>query len=200
MQTEILLYDAFDEMDAIGPYETLASGGFDVKLVTHGPADRVVGGQGLIVVPHGELSERPELLIVPGATWTARNPDRGAWAEVQRGVLPPLIAERYAAGSTVASVCTGAFILAASGVLDGRPAVTHREDLDDLEQTAVSQVVRDARVVDNGDVLTSGGVTAGLDLALWLVEREKGPDALARAQNHIEHSRAGRLWRAGKLQ
>jgi transcriptional regulator GlxA family with amidase domain len=197
MQTEILLYDAFDEMDAVGPYETLASGGFDVALVTHGPADRVEGGQGLIVVPHRELSERPELLIVPGSTWTARNPDRGAWAEVQRGVLPPVIAERKAAGSTVASVCTGAFLLAAAGLLDGRPAVTHREDLDDLEKTAVGQVIRDARVVDDGDILTSGGVTAGLDLALWLIEREKGPDALARAVNHIEHSRVGRLWRAG---
>jgi transcriptional regulator GlxA family with amidase domain len=196
MQTEILLYDAFDEMDAVGPYETLVSGGFDVALVTNGPADRVEGGQGLVVVPHRELSERPELLIVPGGSWTARNPDRGAWAEVQRGVLPPVIAARHAAGSTVASVCTGAFLLEAAGLLDGRPAVTHREDLDDLEKTG-ARVIRDARVVDDGDVLTSGGVTAGLDLALWLIEREKGPEALARAENHIEHSRAGRLWRAG---
>jgi transcriptional regulator GlxA family with amidase domain len=194
MRTEILIYDGIDELDALGPYEVLAEGGFEVTLVTHPAMDRVTTARGAIVVPHGQLSDRAELLVVPGGGWTKR-PPKGAWAEVQRGVLPPVIAQRHAAGARIASVCTGAFLLAAGGLLDGCPAVTHWKDVDELEAMGI-RVIRDARVVDDGDIVTAGGVTSGLDLALWIVEQQKGRETAADVAAEIEHRRDERIRRA----
>jgi transcriptional regulator GlxA family with amidase domain len=194
MRTEILIYDGFDELDVFGPFEVLAGAGFDVALVTHPATDRVATARQVTVVPHRELSDRAELLVVPGGGWTGRRP-KGAWAEVQRGVLPPVIAQRHAAGTRIAAVCTGAFLLAAAGLLDGRPAITHSRALDDLEAMGI-RVVRDARVVDDGDIITAGGVTSGLDLALWIIEQEKGREAAADVAAEIEHRRDERIWRA----
>jgi transcriptional regulator GlxA family with amidase domain len=109
---------------------------------------------------------------------------------VQRGVLPAAIAERHAAGTRIGGVCTGAMLMAASGMLRGRPAVTHRSALDDLRQYG-AEVHPDARVVDDGDVLTSGGVTSGIDLALRLIELEHGRDAALREAGRIEHDYRG---------
>jgi transcriptional regulator GlxA family with amidase domain len=194
MRTEILIYDGIDELDAFGPYEVLAEAAFDVALVTHPATDRIVTARGAIVVPDRELSDRAELLVVPGSGWT-RRPPKGAWVEVQRGVLPQAIAQRHAAGTRIASVCTGAFLVAAGGLLDGRPAITHWKDVDDLEAMGI-RVIRDARVVDDGDIITAGGVTSGLDLALWIVEQEKGREAAADVAAEIEHRRDHRIWRA----
>jgi transcriptional regulator GlxA family with amidase domain len=196
IHTEILLYDHFEELDAIGPYEALAKSGFDVALVTAEPADRIEAANGMVVVPHRMLSEDVELLVVPGGPFTGRGP-RGAWAELQRGVLPPIIAARHAAGATVASVCTGAFLLAAAGLLDGRPATTHWEDLDDLEQTAAT-VIRDVRVVDDGDIVTAAGVSAGIDMGLWLAEKHMGAEVAERAAAVMEYRRDNRVWRASE--
>jgi transcriptional regulator GlxA family with amidase domain len=194
MRTEILIYDGFDELDAFGPYEVLAEAGFDVALVTHPATDRIATARGAIVVPHRELSDRPGLLVIPGGGYTLR-PPKGAWAEIQRGVLPPAIAQRHAAGTRIAAVCTGAFLVAAGGLLDGRPAITHWKDVDALEAMGI-RVIRDARVVDDGDIITAGGVTSGLDLALWIVEQEKGRAAAADVAAEIEHRRDERIWRA----
>jgi transcriptional regulator GlxA family with amidase domain len=197
LHTEILIYDHFEELDALGPYEVLAKSGFDVALVAAEPADRIEAANGMIGVPHRQLSERVELLIVPGGPWTKRLP-RGTWAEAQRGVLPPIIAARHAGGATVASVCTGAFLLAAAGLLDGRPATTHHEDHDDLEGTA-APLVRDARVVDDGDIITAAGVTSGIDMALWLAEKHMGAEVADRAAESIEHHRDAKVWRATEV-
>jgi transcriptional regulator GlxA family with amidase domain len=194
IHTEVLVYDHFEELDALGPYNVLVKSGFDVALVTAEPTDRIEAAQGTTVVPHRELSEHVELLVVPGGPWTKR-PPRGTWAEVQRGVLPPIIAARHANGATVASVCTGAFLLAAGGLLDGRPATTHHDDLDDLEGTA-AQVIRDARVVDDGDIITAAGVTSGIDMGLWLAERHMGAEVADRVTADLEHRRDGKVWRA----
>jgi transcriptional regulator GlxA family with amidase domain len=194
MQTEILLYDHFEELDALGPYSVLVKSGFDVALVTAEPTDRIEAADGTIVAPHRGLGESVELLIVPGGPWTKRGP-RGTWAEVQRGVLPPIIAARHAGGATVASVCTGAFLLAAGGLLDGRPATTHHDDFDDLEGTA-APVIRDARVVDDGDIITAGGVTSGIDMGLWLAEKHMAAEVADRTAETLEHLRDTRVWRA----
>ena len=188
MNIEILLFDGFDELDGIGPWEVLAGAaaerdGAEVALVTLDGAARVRAAHGLELAPHRALSERVDVLVVPGGGWSDRAP-QGAWAEVQRGELPPAIAARHAAGATVASVCTGALLLAAGGLLDGRPATTHHTALDDLAGYGV-RVVRD-RVVDDGDVLTAAGVTSGLDLALHLVGRLFGPELAAARAAEIE--------------
>jgi transcriptional regulator GlxA family with amidase domain len=194
LDVEILLFDGFDELDAVGPYEVLANGareGADlaVSLVTHEPAETVTAGHGLAVVPQGTLGD-PDLLVVPGGGWTT---DGGVRAVVEDGTLPEVVAAHHGDGVTIASVCTGAMVLAAGGVLDGRPATTHHVAREDLAAVADSV---DARVVDDGDVVTAGGVTAGIDLALWLLEREFGAEVADAVADTLEHDRSEDVHRA----
>jgi transcriptional regulator GlxA family with amidase domain len=170
LDIEIVLFEGFDELDAVGPYEVLENGarvGADltVGLVTLEPTETVTASHGLRVEPDGVLGD-PDLLIVPGGGWS----DGGGVRDVvDEGTLPSVVADAHEAGTTVASVCTGAMILATGGVLDGRPATTHRSAIGPLAEYTETL---DARVVDDGDVLTAGGVTSGIDLALHLLARE----------------------------
>lgn len=191
MRAEILLYEGFEELDAFGPFEVLAVAAFEPSLVTLAAAERVTGAHNVTVVPHAGLGERPEPLVVPGGGWAARH-DRGAWGEAQRDTLPRAIAARHAAGTTLAGVCTGTMLIASAGLLAGRPAVTHRSALDDLA-AAGAEVIAGARVLDDGEILTAGGVTAGIDLALRLVERRDGVGAAERAAEAIEYRRDERV-------
>jgi len=190
MNVAIVIYDGFDELDAIGPYEVFenaARAGADctTALRTVGEPDTVEASHGLRVEPDGRLADaNPELLIVPGGGWNDRG-GAGAWAEAERGAIPDAVAAAHDAGTTVAGVCTGGMLLARAGVTDGRPAVTHRGALADLRATPAEVV--EARVVDDGDILTAGGVTSGLDLAVHLVEREFGADVADTVQAEMEY-------------
>jgi transcriptional regulator GlxA family with amidase domain len=128
------------------------------------------------------------VLLVPGGGWFDRTPD-GAWAQAQRGDIPAAIAARHAAGTTVASVCTGALLLAAAGILDGRRATTNPGALDDLRARGTIDVIA-ARVVDDGDILTAGAPACGLDLALHLVERIGGPELAEAAARELQYERS----------
>lgn len=196
MKIAIVVYDGFDELDAIGPYEVLRNAGqAEVMLVTLVEAASVTGSHGLEVVPQGTLlGDGPfELVIVPGGGWNDRAP-AGAYAEARRGELPAAVRRLHDEGTTVASVCTGAMLLSTAGLLGGRPATTHHGALEEL-RSAGAEVI-DARVVDDGDLLSCGGVTSGIDLALWLVEREWGSDVADRVAAEMEHGRAGSVWRS----
>ena len=105
----------------------------------------------------------------PAAGWAARDV-AGAWGEVQRGDLLPLLVQARRSTPLVAGVCTGTMLLAHAGLVGSRRASTHHTAWDDLQLLGAT-LVRD-RVVDEGDLVTSGGVTSGIDLALWLLERE----------------------------
>ena len=188
-QIQVLIYDGFDELDAIAPFEILAAAGFLVKLVTLAQTETVRAAHGICVHPHGVLGDAPDLLVVPGGGWVSRAP-LGAWAETRKGLLPAAIAERHEAGSTVAGVCSGVMLMAASGMLHGRPAVTHRGALEDLRASG-AEVHPNVRVVDDGDVLTAGGVTSAIDLALHIVEREYGPGAASAGAQRIEYAHRG---------
>jgi transcriptional regulator GlxA family with amidase domain len=191
---EILMFNGVDELDVVAPFEILMSTGYPVELVTVEACAEVTGAHGMTLTPDGVLGQ-PDLLIVTGGRWASKAPE-SAWGEVRRGVIPAAIAERHAAGSRIAGVCTGAMLIAASGILGGRPAVTHRSALDDLRGFGV-EVHPDARVVDDGDVLTSGGVTSGIDLALHLIELDRGRDAALREAARIEHDFRGPVLKSG---
>ena len=193
MDVAILLYEGFDELDAIGPYEvvrTAAALGADVdaSLITVNDARRVEASHGARIVPDARFVDRdPGVVVVPGGGWNDCAAP-GARTECERGAVPDAAARAHEAGATVASVCTGAMLLAEAGLLDGRPATTHRAAPSDLRATEAS--VREARVVDDGDVLTAGGVTAGLDLALHLLERACGAETAAAVADELEYERA----------
>ena len=130
--------------------------------------DTVTGAHGLRVIPDAVYEPGADLLVVTGGGWVARA-DQGAWAEVRRGDWLAAIRAAQSAGTVFAGVCTGTMLLAHAGVIGARRATTHHFAWADLAATGAT-VVPD-RVVDDGDLITCGGVTSGLDLALWLVER-----------------------------
>ena len=192
MRIDIVLFDGFDELDALAPYEVLrnavlAGVDADVGLAHLTGATQATGSHGAAVAVQRQLGPC-DLVIVPGGGWNDRAP-QGARAEVQDGALPARLAELHAAGTTMAAVCTGGMVLAAAGLLTGRRATTHHGALDDL-RAAGADVVHE-RVVDDGDVLTCGGVTSGLDLALWIVEREWGAGLANLIAREMEHERRG---------
>ena len=200
MKVDILLFPGFDELDAIGPLEVLknaATGGAElvVRLVAATEPGEVVAAHGVRVSAEAKAAahDRRDVLIVPGGGWVDRSP-QGARAEAARGVIPRLLADLYEQGVTLAGVCTGVMLIASAGLLRDRPAVTHHQALHELAQ-AGAQVVR-ARVVDAGRIITAGGVTSGLDLALWLVERFAGPQFASVVEAEMEYERRGTVWRA----
>ena len=186
MRIEIVVYEGFDELDAVGPFEVLRNAqtvveDLDVALVGAAGRGEVVGSHGMRVAVDGGLTGDADLVIVPGGGWNDRAP-QGARAEAERGELPRRLAALHAGGARLGSVCTGGMLLAAAGLTEGRPATTHHGALDELRASG-AEVVDDARVVDDGDVITAGGVTSGIDLALHIVEREWGErlaDGIAR--------------------
>jgi uncharacterized protein (DUF427 family) len=121
---------------------------------------------------------------VPGGGWIARA-EAGAWAEAERGDWLPIIKAAAERGALLAAVCTGTMLLARAGVIGARPATTHHGARADLEAAGVRFV--DERVVDAGALVTAGGVTSGLDLALHLVERLVGPEAAERQAALLEY-------------
>ena len=146
MRIEIVVFDGFDELDAVAPYEVLrnaAAGGadWDVALVGAHGAGVVTGSHGLQLTVTERLSH-PDALIAPGGGW-GEHAERGTWGEVQRGLLPDRIAALAPGCRWVASVCTGAMLLAAAGLTRGRPAVTHHVAVSDLAATG-AQVIEDA--------------------------------------------------------
>jgi transcriptional regulator GlxA family with amidase domain len=198
MRIEIPIFDGFDDLDAFAPHELMSTAGmihggdWSASLVQLDGAERVVSAHGTVVVPAGRLSERPDLVIVPGGRWKAHDKP-GVRAEYDRGALPAALARLHAAGTTVASVCTGALLLEKAGLLAGRPATTHWNGIEDLRAAGVEVI--DARVVDDGDILTCGGVTSGLDLSLWIIERELGAEVAAEVAHWVEYQRSGTVWR-----
>jgi transcriptional regulator GlxA family with amidase domain len=198
LRVQVLLYDGCDELDAIAPFEVLRMAarhtGWRVEVVTQDGAEEITTSKGLKVRPGCRLNmtERPDLLVVPGGNWIDRGAT-GALAEAERGVIPAALAELHRAGTILAAVCTGSMLLATAGLLKGRPAVTHHGALDDLKVHGAT-VVR-ARVVDDGDVITAGGVTSGLDLALWLIERFAGAELAHSLEQRLEYERRGVVWR-----
>jgi transcriptional regulator GlxA family with amidase domain len=190
----ILAFEGFEELDAIGPYEvfeTAAEYGADwtVDLLATDRSDHVTAAHGLRVEPDGELTPETDLdyLVVPGGGWNDRA-TAGARTLATDDDLLGTLRSVHDGGTTVASVCTGGMVLAAAGLLDGRPAVTHHGAVEELRETGADVV--EARVVDDGDLLTAGGITAGIDLALWLVEREWGHEVAYEVENVMEYERS----------
>lgn len=178
----ILVFDGVEVLDFAGPYEVLSTAAAPngrpyLDVIVVGTGHEITARGGLRIRPDVMLADCPPLdtLVVPGGPGADQ---RGPVQEEQ--ILPFL---RGAAGSipTLASVCTGTFLLARAGLLEGRRATTHRDALPALRaEFPTLQVVQD-KVVDEGSIVTAAGVSSGIDLALHLVERWFGRRARARA-------------------
>ena len=186
-ETVVVVFDGFDDLDAVAPVEILTAAGFPVRILgAPGARGRVRSAHGLDITVDSLEPDPPGLTVVPGGGWWQGTGVR----EQCRGSLPALLASWHAAGTVIGSVCTGAMLLATAGLLEGRPAVTNRHALEDLAR-AGADVRAEARVVDDGRIVTSGGPAAGIDFAVHLVARFAGARAGEQAAARLEHVPVG---------
>lgn len=202
MLVQIVLFTGFDPLDVVASFEVLSVGGnvsggkIAVELVALEGAGKVTGGVGgLVLESTGSIDlERADMILVPGPAADDVS-DVPALMMAAVGAGTSIFAEAMERPDvTVTTICGGSMILAVAGVLKGRNAVSHHLGLDFLETNGVN-VVR-ARVVDDGDLITAGGVTSGLDLGLYVLERELGPKIALEIEKRFEYERRGTVWRS----
>lgn len=180
MQVAFLLYDRFTALDAIGPHDTLNSVP-DVECVfvaeQAGPVENESRDMA-IVADHslGQVTS-PDILVVPGGF--------GTRALLEHEPLLGWIREVHETTTYTTSVCTGALLLAAAGLLDGVPATTHWLARDLLAELGAKPVPE--RVVEHGKIITAAGVSSGIDMALRLVQLLHGDEAAQAVQLGIEY-------------
>ena len=193
MRIGIVVFEQVDLLDVGGPYEVFLTasrlverdgGEAPFEVLTLGISGQAVSAYGgLRLIPHAALADSGALdvLVVPGAIRIDE-----VLADSQLVGAVGTAAER---ASVVASVCTGAFILGALGRLEGRPWTTHWEDVEDLAARLEGAGTGEAwvRWVDAGEVVSSGGLSSGIAMALHLVERFAGPDLALRTARQIEY-------------
>jgi transcriptional regulator GlxA family with amidase domain len=187
----ILLFDDAEELDAVGPWEVLSSwtryfpdDGFAVSCISQAGGS-VRCAKGLVLQAHHSYADAPplEVLVYPGGQGTRpqlRDEAQLDWVRRQRQDVP-----------LMTSVCTGSLVYAAAGLLANRPATTHWGSLEHLAELDPTIDVRgEERFVDDGDVVTSAGVSAGIDMALHLVMRLAGVERARQVRRAIQYDPA----------
>ncbi len=193
MNIQALIYDGFDELDVIGVYEPLRMAGFNVALLSLHKQEIIKTAHGLRIHSDGilNLENKPDILIVPGGGWVNRSP-QGAWIEAKKEDLLQTLVSFHKAGVVMTSVCTGAMLLAKAGLLAGRPATTNDEAIEELRLSGAKVIT--ARVVDDDDIVTAGGITSSLDLGLWLIKRFAGQDKANEISKRLEFEARSPVW------
>ena len=186
----ILLFDEVEVLDFGGPFEVFSvtrdqgeTRPFDVYTVAQ--EKRLIRARnGLMVEPRCSFEDAPafDILIVPGGYGAEE-------VEIHNRTLIDWIGARAGETALVASVCTGAFLLAEAGLLGGRRVTTHWMDLDRLEREyPLVTVERNRRFVDEGDIVTSAGISAGIDMCLHLVGRFLGAEVSQTTAKRMEYT------------
>jgi transcriptional regulator GlxA family with amidase domain len=190
-QIGIVLFQDVEELDAIGPWEVLSywsrnfpEDGYAVSCLSRS-GGLVQCAKGLTVQAHHSYADAPplEVLLYPGGQGTRphlRDDAQLDWVRRQRDDVP-----------LMTSVCTGSLVYAAAGLLSHRPATTHWRSLERLAELDPTIDVRpDDRFVDDGDVVTSAGISAGIDMALHLVSRLAGIERARQVRRGIQYDPA----------
>ncbi|GAB2633607.1 DJ-1/PfpI family protein [Kribbella swartbergensis] len=194
MRIDVLMFEGVAEVDALATYAVFATAkrrGLEVdpRLVTADGTTEVTGCYGTTFAGLEPWSPTTARVLAVSGGWILE--------EIERGVIPKQLADAKRAGGDdliLAGIDSGSLLLGAAGLIDGRPATTHRADYQCLEPWA--EVV-DARIVDDGDLVTCGsGWFAGVDLACWLLERELGAAAeIVALEQWTGRDRQGTVWR-----
>ena len=180
----IVLFDDAEELDWAGPWEVLTSACKDGdRVVTVAESSEPVRcAKGLRVLADHTFADSPDLdvILVPGG--------RGTRVEMKNKVMLEFVKRQSQRTEWTTSVCTGSFVLAAAGLLDGRRATTHWAAFDELHSHAPDlDLDRDARWVVDGPVVTAAGVSAGIDMALWLVGQMYDVEHARTVQRYIQY-------------
>ncbi|MGI5838545.1 MAG: DJ-1/PfpI family protein [bacterium] len=186
MKAGILLFDGVEVLDFAGPYEVLSAArqGESLCFATSTVAEKtsVVCSGGLQVISDFTFESAPDfdILVVPGGPGTRGEASR-------RQNICRYIARAAQQAEQIAGVCTGTFLMAEAGLLDGIPVTTHHRRREALRQQYPGLEVVEAKVLDGGKIITAGGVSSGIDMALYLVEKFFGKEAAAAERERIEY-------------
>ncbi|MBK6940495.1 MAG: DJ-1/PfpI family protein [Planctomycetes bacterium] len=186
--TAFLLFDGAEELDVVGPYEVFGVAAMkkpDTRVLTVEPRGVTVRcAKGMRIVPDHSFADVPaiDVLFVPGGKGTREHPERQAMAD--------WIAKVARNARFVASVCTGAFLLDLAGLTQGKRVTTHWQFTAMLRERGHAQVLDATRYVRDGNVLTAAGVSAGIDLALWLAGELWGREFAREVTHYMEYDPA----------
>ena len=183
----ILLFDDVEVLDFGGPFEVFSvasdrSGSPSFNVYTLAEKTPITARNGLSVNPDHSLATcpKPDILLVPGGIGSRR--------ELGNGPLIEWIARTAHGAEVVLSVCTGALLLAKAGLLDHLEVTTHHVAYDMLREIVPNATVHeDRRFVDNGKIITSAGIAAGIDMSLHVVGRLLGSELAAATAKHMEY-------------
>lgn len=185
MNFGFLVFPGLEELDLFGPWEMISlwskfAKGPENRIMVAEKAGPVVCSKGTSINPHSTFADCPQLdyLLVPGGEGTRR--------EVDNPSLIKFVAEQAKGCKAVLSVCTGTFILHSAGLLSGRKATTHWASLPQLRALGDVVAVED-RIVRDGNIWTSAGVSAGIDLALAFIEYAADEKTAGRIQLGAEY-------------
>lgn len=196
LRVQVLMFDGVEEQDFVAPVEVLglaakmSGGAVRTTQVTTGKPGMVTCTYGTKVdVARGWSPDDADLLVVPGGGYLDKT-----GPGVRRLISDQSFLRRLAAADVLpVGICTGTMLLSAAGLTRGRNATTHTGAKADL--AAQGATVINARVVDDGDLITGGGITSGLEVALWLLERFLGAQTAHRVETVLEYERRGTVWR-----
>ncbi len=184
----ILLFDEVDPLDFVGPLEVFNTANrdqhptpFEILLLAEQETLRTWGG--IQIIPHHRLHSSPplDILLLPGGP--------GVRKAIYQETLMTWIRDQTRQVEFLLSVCTGSFFLAQGGFSKGLSLSTHHLAFDELHALAPDQPLEKAkRVVDHGKIMTSAGISSGLDLALHLVEKLLGKDVAHQCAAQLEYS------------
>jgi transcriptional regulator GlxA family with amidase domain len=180
MQVAILIFEKLTALDAIGPYEVLRRApGWEVRFVgaAKGTVRSDSGALGLSADYTLAEAPEPDIVLVPGG--------EGSRALMGDEAVLSWLRDVDARTKWTTSVCTGSLVLAAAGLLDGKRATCHWLFLERLRELGADPV--EGRFVEDGKLITAAGVSAGIDMALYLVGREAGPEVAQAVQLAIEY-------------
>lgn len=180
----ILVFPEMEELDFVGPFEVLSyvnkirPESTTVRLIAETP-DPIRAFNGMKIIPDMVLSYCPDfnIVVVPGG--------RGRFAAMKNKAIQEFIRSQAITAQFTASVCTGAFLLAETGLLTGKKATTHHSAFSELESYSV-KVVR-SKVVRDGNIVTSGGVSSGLELGFYLLSELFGVPLAQEVASRIEY-------------
>jgi transcriptional regulator GlxA family with amidase domain len=191
----ILIFDDAEELDFVGPWEVFTMANeVAIREKIETPFDPIMIAQsavpvrcrkGMIVMPHATTTDcgKLDIILVPGGQGTRR--------EASNAALLEWIAKTAAGCQWVTSVCTGALLLAAAGPAKGKRVTTHWGFVEQLRARGeVAEVLENVRYVRDGNVVTAAGVSAGIDMALWLVGQIRTPDFARNVQRAMEYDPA----------
>lgn len=183
----IILFDDFEELDAIGPWEVfrvaeeISKGELTCEMTSLG-GEKIIAKKGLSVDVPNILTRdsRYDLMLLPGG--------EGSRALMTDEAALEILKQVAAKATWVTSVCTGSLVYAKAGLLEGRKCTSHHSCLDFLAKISpTSEVQAKTRFVQDGNIVTAAGVSAGIDMALWLVGQIFTPDFAREVQNFMEY-------------